>query len=563
MANETRRNFVVRGIAAGAAIRALCGQTPQLMPIPGLESGEPTRSLALRNVSVIDATGQPAMPGMTVVITGNKIQSIGRTAAPSGVPTIDGSGKCLIPGLWDMHIHDTEGKINPLFIPNGVLGVRTMGGTRFVAREFLKRRAEVAEGKVLGPRLVVASQTLYGSLARNPEEGRTAVSDAINEGADFIKVYDGLSPESYFAIADEAKKLKVPFVGHAPTPPGLEACANAGQKSFEHMAGVKRYLLQVTGLAASAINDLGIALRLSTPQAAALFDIFLRNQAWLCPTLTPVFGATGELSRDPRLKYFDDSTRAGWALWLKTPDFIARKAAGTERQQYQSNLALVGAMHKGGVGILAGTDTELVPASTGSLPYCLPGFGLHDELRHLVAAGLSPLDALRTATYNPAKFLGLLDSLGTVETGKLAELVLLDANPLDNIANTTKINMVFTGGRVYRRPALDAMLDAVETNVKNAFRLSQDVLTKYVGSYEFNAKELGIPGPEKQLVKVALDDVLWLGIGDNPKQPLTPIFETTFTGFGDRVEFAKNDKGEVSHLLIRSNGRNLRADKKN
>jgi hypothetical protein len=174
------------------------------------------------------------------------------------------------------------------------------------------------------------------------------------------------------------------------------------------------------------------------------------------------------------------------------------------------------------------------------------------------------MDALRTATYNPAKFLGLLDSLGTVETGKLAELVLLDANPLDDIANTTKVNMVFTGGRVYRRPALDAMLSAVETNVKNAFRPSLGVLTKYAGSYEFNAKELGIPGPEKQLVKVALEDaILWLGIGDNPTQPLTPISETIFTGFGDRVEFAKNDKGGVTQLLIRINGRDLRADRKN
>jgi imidazolonepropionase-like amidohydrolase len=194
-----------------------------------MELGEPTRSLALRNVTIIDATGQPAMPGMTVMIAGNKIQSISRTATPSGVETIDASGKFLIPGLWDMHIHDSLGEINPLFIPNGVLGVRTMGGLRLVAREFLKRRAEVAEGKSLGPRLVVASQTLYGTVIHNPEEGRTAVRDAVQEGADFIKVYDSLSAESYFAIADEAKKLKVPFVGHVPNPPGLEACANAGQ----------------------------------------------------------------------------------------------------------------------------------------------------------------------------------------------------------------------------------------------------------------------------------------------------------------------------------------------
>jgi imidazolonepropionase-like amidohydrolase len=167
-----------------------------------------------------------------------------------------------------------------------------MGGARSVAREFLKRRSEVAEGKSLGPRLVVASQTLYGNVARNPEDGRTAVRDAVHEGADFIKVYDSLSPESYLAIADEAKKLKVPFVGHVPNPPGLEACANAGQKSFEHMAGVKRYLQQVTGVAPDKMS----ATSFSTSQTEALCAIFLRNQAWLCPTLTAAFGLAGDPS---------------------------------------------------------------------------------------------------------------------------------------------------------------------------------------------------------------------------------------------------------------------------
>jgi imidazolonepropionase-like amidohydrolase len=118
-------------------------------------------------------------------------------------------------------------------------------------------------------------------------------------------------------------------------------------------------------------------------------------------------------------------------------------------------------MHKAGVGLLAGSD-----AAPGGLSVGMTGFWLHEELKQLVVAGLTPMDALRTATYNPAEFFGLLDSLGTVAPGKLAEMVLLDANPLDDISNTTKINMVFTGGRVYRRPALDAILAAVEKNAQ-------------------------------------------------------------------------------------------------
>jgi imidazolonepropionase-like amidohydrolase len=382
----------------------------------------------------------------------------------------------------------------------------------------------------------------------NPEEGRAAVRDAVRDGADFIKVYHSLSAESYFAVADEAKKLKITFVGHIPDPPGLEACAKAGQKSFEHVFWVGRYLQQVTSADLVDLNETN-AKSLITSQTAALSGVFLRNHAWLCPTLTASFGGAGKFSsRDPRLKYLDDRTRAGWAIRLKTLNLAKL------RKEHELWLTVVGAMHKAGVGILAGTDIWMDTSTSNYMPYCLPGFGLHDELRHMVSAGLSPMDALRTATYNPAKFLGLLDSLGTAETGKLAELVLLDANPLDNIANTSKIDTVFTGGRVYRRPALDAMLDAVETNVRNAFRLDPTVLSRYVGDYEETN------GSVKLLWTVTLEEgVLWMGQPNGSKIPITPISETTFTGFAEGVEFVKNDKGVVTQLRIID----VRADRKN
>src|SRR5262245_15646107 len=532
----TRRHFLYA--AAGTlAVRTMRGQTLQPVPLPGLEAGEQTRSLALRNVTVIDATGRPPVPGMTVVITGNKITSVGKTAALSEMPVVNASGKFLIHGLWDMHVHDPQGEINPLFIANGVLGIRTMGGSATVAREFLKRREEVATGKRIGPRLVVASQTLYGSVVPNPEAARVAVRDAAQAGADFIKVYSNMSAESYFATVDEAKRLSIPFVGHVPDPPGFEECAKAGQRSFEHMAGVYGYLRRITG-----VNDGGAGVRperLSSEQTDALFNVFMKYQVWLCPTMTAIYGLAGypRLKDDPRLKYFDPVTKAGWALIFK------KDGLATVQRRYES-LGLIGAMHKAGVGILAGTDTVLSASTGNNAPYCLPGFGLHDELRHLVAAaGLSPMDALRTATYNPAKFLGLLDSLGTVEAGKRAELLLLDANPLADIANTAKINMVFTSGRVYRKPALEAMLNAVETNARNAFTPSQDVLTKYVGSYDFN----------KQVITVELEDgILWLGWNDNPKEPLRPISETTFTNTfsPSLIEFAKNNRGEVTQVIM-------------
>lgn len=390
---------------------------------------------------------------------------MGPSGAMKHAPTVqvnDASGKFLIPGLWDMHTHPHE-EISPLFVANGVTGVRIMGGAAITGGlpEFVRRRVEIAEGKRLGPRLIVASPTLYGYVVHHPEEGRTAVRDAIQKGADFIKVYDNLSADSYYAIADEANKLGVPFVGHVPNPPGLEACAKAGQKSVEHMMGVHSYLQRVIGGDSGRIS-FGVQ-DLNASQASTFFDVFRKNRMWLCPTLTASFGLSGDprLSQDPRLRYCEKTTKARWARIFQNPNLV--KA----RQRYECNLGLVGAMHKAGVGILAGTDTTMVGEAPGSAPYCLPGFGLHDELQHMVAAGLSPMDALRAATYKPAEFLGLLDSLGTVEKGKLAELVLLDANPLSDIANTSRISMVFTGGRVYRRSALDALLNAAEASAKD------------------------------------------------------------------------------------------------
>ena len=158
-------------------------------------------------------------------------------------------------------------------------------------------------------------------------------------------------------------------------------------------------------------------------------------------------------SPDPRLKYFDGPTRTAWATVFKSPDLAA------VRERYPHAVAIIGAMHKAGVNILPGTDV--------SEPYCMPGFSLHDELRRFVDAGVSAMDALRSATYKPAQFLGLLDTMGTIEAGKMSEMVLLDANPLDDIGNTTRINMVFTGGRMYSRTVLDSILAAVEKNALN------------------------------------------------------------------------------------------------
>jgi imidazolonepropionase-like amidohydrolase len=446
--------------------RALRAQTPRSVPIPGVEIGQPITAFALRNVSVIDATGKPAQPAMTVIIAKGRIESLGpvaTTRVTPGVQVFDAGGKFLIPGLWDMHGHPVWLREStdtfPMFIANGVTGSRTMGGRPPIVARLLQARKEIADGKRLGPRLVVASPTMWGSFVRNAGESRAAVRQAISDGADFIKVYDDLTRESFFAIADEAKTLGSSFSGHVPDEVSLSECAKAGQRSFEHMAGIRRHVQQTVG----GNNGYVRMESLSPAQVAAVAAVFRETHSWICPTLIIPFGQTGDdsLGMDPRLKYVDSSIRKEWAEILKRAQENPRRA--NVRQRHGEHLAIIGAMHKAGVGILAGIDASLGPAGA----HAIPGFGMHDELRLLVSAGLSPMDALQTATYNAAQFLGLLDSLGTVERGKLAELVLLDANPLDDISNTRKINTVFTGGRVYRRPALDAILSAVEANARD------------------------------------------------------------------------------------------------
>jgi imidazolonepropionase-like amidohydrolase len=227
--------------------------------------------------------------------------------------------------------------------------------------------------------------------------------------------------------------------GHVPLSITAAEASQAGQKSIEHF----------TGLDEAKSDD---------RKAEALIAILKTNQTWLCPTL--IMRHNYALLRDtyfvgdPRLKYVKSSWKAFWLRVTKEAEMWPPDEAEKRKETTRKEDALVGKMQKAGVGILAGTDD--------SNPYVFPGFSLHDELTLLVQAGLTPMEALQTATYNPAKFLGLSASLGTIEKGKLADLMLLDANPLESISNTRKIAAVIVNGRYLPRESLDKILADVE-----------------------------------------------------------------------------------------------------
>ena len=436
-------------------------------------------ALAFVHVNVIDATGLPVQADMTVVVQGKEILQIGKSkdvAAPKGAKVVEGRGKYLIPGLWDMHVHEIFGawlpedeKVIPLlFVANGVTGVRDMGGDL----EPLKRwRSRIAAGEMIGPRMIIAGPMLDGPVPAFPSsapikdaaDGRNAVDELKKDGANFIKIQSLVPRDGYFAAAEEAKKIGIVFAGHVPDKVRAVEASNAGQKSVEHLTGVFEGCSTVEDELMSKPRGPGRGRFLSTydpERAKALIALFVKNQTWQVPTL---YWEQGEWliektnsGPDPLAKY----APAVWKdkIWpMFTHDIMQSWSSDPlpDRENFvRAELKMVGEMNRAGVPILAGTDT-----AAGVRVY--PGFSLHEELALLVQAGLSPMEALQAATRNAGKYLDLADT-GTVEKGKRADLVLLDADPLEAIANTRKIQAVVLAGRYFSRGDLDALLHQVE-----------------------------------------------------------------------------------------------------
>jgi hypothetical protein len=437
--------------------------------------------LLIRNVSIVDVRNGILQKNQSVVINGNRITSIGKKASvPNGASIIDGTGKYLIPGLWDLHVHALTGKryvyTFTLLIANGITGVREMASDLSID-EINQIRKDVETGKMLGPRFGALSYRLLdgpGSTFPNvavevstPTEGRELVRKYKQGGADFIKPYNLLSREVYLAIADEAKKLHIPVEGHVPFSMTPAEVSLLGQRSIEHNFGIplfcsqqeseiRKQLLQNPALWSQL--EAKASATYNSSKADSLYNLFVLNNTWACPTIIVFWPyrltSDSTLLRDPFLKYIPTEVRKEWhdtyiqRITKAVPDPTDRKTRNDRR------VFIVGEMYRAGVPMLAGTDMPN--------PYVIPGFSLHQELELLVQSGLTAIDALRTATLNPAKFLGRENDFGTIEKGKIADLILLDENPLVNIINTRKIRAVITNGRLLRRTDLDNMLRQLE-----------------------------------------------------------------------------------------------------
>ena len=441
------------------------------------QSSQPA-GITIVNVSVIDTVGGRLLQHRNVTVRNGAIEDIRDVMLPKIAKhalEVNGTGKYLIPGLWDMHVHMVFGDwfphskeiTLPLFVANGITGVRDMGGELEVLQQW---RKDISAGTLLGPRIVMSGPMLDGPQPRfpssipikTPDDGRRAVDDLRKRGADFIKLQSLIPREAVFAIADEARRQRMSFVGHVPDSVRASEMSNAGQKSLEHLIGIFEGSSPSEDEFLKGGKSVGKFLSTYDPKRAeALFALLAKNQTWQCPTLVWERGGNlielSDFAHDPLAKYvpayWKDVTWKRFEKQVKE-EFNSDDLA-TRRRFVDKELEIVKTMRNAGIPFLAGTDT---PPGV----YVFPGFSLHQELQRFVAAGFTPLQALQTATLNPAKFLGMSDRLGTVEKGKLADLVLLDANPLDDIRNTQKITGVVVNGRYLSRAVLDKMLADVE-----------------------------------------------------------------------------------------------------
>jgi imidazolonepropionase-like amidohydrolase len=398
------------------------------------------QTTAIRNVTVIDVIRGEARRAH-VIIAGPKITAVGLAARiPSRAKIIEGRGKFVIPGLWDMHVHLYEsGSMWNLYTAHGITGVRDMGSV--FERTRLRAKQALAG---TGPRVFTSGSPVDGPGSEStkfpvlrvagPEDGRRAADSLDTQGVDFLNVLSSLSRDAYFALAQRARVRRAIFAGNVPETVSIIEAIDARQRSIEHLFGIalacssEEQELRERGAEAVAHNDTERirAVRertyktFSEIKAVDLFNRMARYGVWQTPTLT--------------LRKRDVSTGS-------LPRFHA---------DYDIHRRIVKLMASNGVGILAGTDTGAANV--------IPGAALHDELALLVEAGLSETEALRAATLNAARFFNLEASSGTVDRGKAADLVILDANPLVDIRNTRRIRAVIVRGKLIERKRLDVML---------------------------------------------------------------------------------------------------------
>jgi hypothetical protein len=458
-----------------------------------------TEGLVLNGVTIVDTHSGKLTQGMAIVIDGGKITRIARAkdvTASGAAQSVDAQGKFAVPGYLDMHAHplyssDETGSLT-LMLANGITGYRQMSGT---PEQLENRRQGKYAPSADTPELLVTPGTILTHFnAGSPEAAVAEVRKQKAEGADFIKVID-VDPPTFFAALKESKRLGLPFVGHLPPTVDVAQASRAGMHSIEHLGPRDSILLgcstdeaalrleiaqtpvqapPLPGPAMSALIERALAnpIMVTRPAEFARYQriidtyseakcrklaaLFVAEDTWQAPTLirlrTMEFGDDPQYRNDANLKYLPAATRQLWSeLGQQFPSRVSPESRAILAKFFALQLKLVKLFEKSGVKMMAGDDLGGI--------WVVPGFGLHQEFDLLAQAGLTPLEILQMTTLNGAKFLHREKTMGSVARGKVADLVLLDANPIADVGNLHRINAVVRRGTYYSTAALTEMKD--------------------------------------------------------------------------------------------------------
>lgn len=553
--------------------------------------------LLIDDVTVIDPESKTVSGHQSVYINEGHIVAIlstDQTSAHVAGKTINANGQYLIPGLMDMHVHIAHPKWSKttlaLFLANGVTGVREMTGDCWEPRgkifacndDYRKLQAEILSGTVKGPRIMSLSSAIVRGpsereLPHVPEEApdfftpsdsdqaRELVTYLVNRGVDFAKIYNFLSKPTYMAFMQAATEQGLPVAGHVPMAVDVVEAAQAGQRSIEHARVIAYDCSDYGAGLRQIVNDL-FASKDDVPypsyqerieQSVAtynpercknLLDQLAAHGTWYVPTHeTREFDARASEAayrNDPRLDYVLTELKWGWQNDLDDTADASPELISAYKAFFSHGLKITGLAHAAGVKVMAGTDAN----DTMSIP----GFSLHDELIHLVDAGLSPMDALRTATTNPAEYLERQGDFGGVSAGKKADLLLLTANPLEAIANTSSISHVVFDGHVLDNTELNTMLAEVKHEAaKNPLDeipivdVPRSTLQRYAGTYLVASSSLTVT------VELTADG-LSAGAEGMPALRFHPQSQSLFFIKEDQTtfEFIEDEQGLITGVLI-------------
>ena len=383
-----------------------------------------SRALAITGGTILDVSGRkPPIVNGTVVVIDGRIASVGPArsiSAPADATIVNATGKTIIPGLWDMHAHFEQVEWGPIYLASGVTTVRDVGNEL----EFITSvRDAVESGKGIGPRMLLAgivdgpgTNGMGAIRASTSDEGRKVVNRYHDAGFAQIKIYSSMSMEVLRAITAEAHRLGMTVTGHVPEGMNIFGAIDAGMDQINHAEYPAAVASQDSNRLIKTLKQHGTVL----DPTLALYELLAR------PFTQPIE------SFEPGIRHVARELEAPLSGFGSPPD-----SARFRKSRFDEELAVVGMLHKAGVPIVAGTDQSV------------PGFSLHREIELYVKAGFTPLEALQAATIVPARVMGKDRDSGTVDVGKRGDLVILDANPLDDIRNTRKIYRVITNGRVF------------------------------------------------------------------------------------------------------------------